>query len=84
MHRMLEGRWKSKTITTLKSFSTVGMGSFNSTVCELSKELEHKFLDLVEDGLHFFILMPGSPEVLSHLPLWLIVMSRGNPGVSSS
>ena len=71
MHRMLEGRRKSDKITTLKSFSVVGVGSFNSTVCELSEEVERKILDLVEDGLHFSISMPGSPEVLSHLPLCL-------------
>ena len=71
MHRMLEGRRKNNKITTLKSFSVVGIGNFNSTVCELSEELERKILDLVEDGLHFSISMPGSPEALSHLPLWL-------------
>lgn len=71
MHRMLEGRRKSDKITTLKSFSVVGIGSFSSTVCELSEGVERKILDLVEDGLHFSILMPGSPEALSHLPLWL-------------
>ena len=71
MHRMLDGRRKRDKITTLKSFSVVGVGSFNSTVCELSEEVERKILDLVEDGLHFSISMPGSPETLSHLPLWL-------------
>ena len=71
MHRMLQGRPKSDKITTLKSFSVIGIGSFNMMVCELSKDLERKILDLVEDGLHFSISMPGSPETLSHLPLWL-------------
>ena len=71
MHRMLEGRRKSDKITTLKAFSVIGIGSFNSTVCELSEEVERKILDLVEDGLRFSISMPASPEVLSHLPPWL-------------
>lgn len=68
MHGMLEGRRNNDKLTTLKSFSIV---RFNSTVCELSEEVERKILDLVEDGLHFSISMPGCPEALSQFPPWL-------------